>query len=69
MAGISLQAAPADGPGQLPVFGDEHAGTRAAVGRAQHLDHRGQGAGAGLGAVAVVGEEQALQFSHGAGVS
>ena len=60
LAGIALQAAPADGPGQLAVVGDEHAGAGAAVGRAQHLHHRGQGAGAGVGAVLVVGQKQAL---------
>nr|GFD58705.1 hypothetical protein [Tanacetum cinerariifolium] len=33
LARIAFEAAAADGPGQLAVFGDEHAGAGAAVGR------------------------------------
>ncbi|OGX81531.1 hypothetical protein BEN49_03245 [Hymenobacter coccineus] len=57
LPGVALQAAAADGAGQLAVFRHEHAGPRAAVGRAQHFHHRGQGAGAVGGAVLVVGQE------------
>ena len=49
---------------ELPVVGDEHAGAGAAVGRAFHLHHRGQGAGAAGGAVVIVGGKEALEFGH-----
>ena len=58
--GVALEAAPADGAGELPVGRDQQAGT----GAAGHIDHRSQGAGAAGGVVGIVGVQQALKFGH-----
>jgi hypothetical protein len=61
---VALQAAAADGTGDLAVVGNEHVRTDAAVRGAAHADHARQCGNTASTRNSFVGEKNAFEFTH-----